>query len=86
MFCLPFAHFGSLHFFTSLGLPKRSQFLPSAFGGGLVQDRTRICVPVPQVLLHLVHVVQRVYPPSIAIVSSEKLNKKDCAELNVLGT
>ena len=51
-----------------------------------MQDRTRICVPVPQVLLHLVHVVQRVYPPSIAIVSSEKLNKKDCAELNVLGT
>ena len=73
---LLFLHsFGMVHFFTSCGSPRTSHFLPPAFGGGLVQVLNRCCVPLPHVLLHLVQVVHRVYPPSIAVCRDKEIKK-----------
>ena len=50
--------------------------LPPPCGGGLVQLRTRLCNPPPQVTLQLSHAPQDGKPPSTTIVSEVNMINK----------
>ena len=60
-----------LHFCVFLAGPSSLQSFPPLDGGGLVQVLVSVCVPPPQVLLHL-EADQAVYPPSIARIEMRK--------------